>query len=125
MNYYTLSFPDYATARVAAKQLGFWDDESDSLKGSGQSQNPDESWFGWSITEIGQDPIDPQHPGEYDAEGNEVVPPQRLRGYYVNAVGQLPPAALTFLAPGGYGCAGVLYAGSNPAPTLLPAPSDQ
>lgn len=176
MAYYTLRFPDYATAKAAAQQLGFWSDpepvyewqptgevraiyvyrETDtgtehefhdyqpseeeiadgllefvridevpamaqvqvgmtegSLKTDGQSTDPETGEvFGWSITEIGLNPVDPQHPGEYDAEGNELVPPQRLQGYFVNAVGRLPEAAMAFLAPGGYGCAGVLYAGS-------------
>lgn len=113
MAYYTLQFPSYEVAKAAAQQLGFWDDDSDTLRTDGQSTDPETgAVFGWSITEIGLDPIDPQHPGEYDSEGNEITPPQRLSGYFVNAVGQLPEPALAFLAPGGYGCAGVLYAGS-------------
>ena len=33
----TLLFPDYETAVAAAKSLGFWDDDSDTLRTSGQT----------------------------------------------------------------------------------------
>lgn len=96
--YYTLRFPDYATAKTAALSLGFWDDEVDQLRTDGQSQRPDGSWYGWAIDEIGTNPVD------------------GAVGYFVNVVGELPPAALTYLAPGGYGCAGRLFAGSVAGP---------
>lgn len=114
MALYTLRFPSHATAKAAATALGFWDTEADTLKTSGQSQREDGAWYGWAIDGIGQDPV--IVPGEYDAEGNEITPPTRATGYFVNVTGELPPAAMAYLAPGGYGCAGRVFAGTVPGP---------
>jgi hypothetical protein len=115
MGLYTLRFPDYATARAAAQQLGFWDEDANTLKTVGQVVREDGILeYGWAIIEVGQDPVIEN--GEYDAEGNEIMPPVRLPGYVVNVSGNLPPAAAAFLAPGGYGCAGGLFAGTRPGP---------
>jgi len=114
MGLYTLRFPDYPTAKAAATALGFWDTdpEVDALKTSGQSQREDGSWFGWAIDDIGQDPV--IAPGTYDDEGVEITPPTTLPGYFVNVTGELPEPAMAYLAPGGYGCAGRLFAGTEP-----------
>lgn len=94
-NYYTLRFPDYATAKAAAQQLGFWNHDDDCLITDGQSRDPETGEvFGWSIVECGQDP------------------PGGSGGYYVNAVGRLPEPALSFLAPEPYGVVGPVFAGS-------------
>jgi hypothetical protein len=114
MALFTLRFPDYPTAKAAAIALDFWDAENDALKTSGQTKRSDGSWYGWAIDQIGQDPV--IEPGLYDSEGNEIEPPTRAIGYFVNVTGQLPDEALVFLAPGGYGCAGRLFAGTQPAP---------
>jgi hypothetical protein len=111
MGLYTLQFPDYATAQAAAQALGFWDDDTDALKTQGTSTRPDGSTFGWAIDDIGLDPIITA--GKYDDEGNEITPPVRLDGYFVNVTGELPEPALAFLATGGYGCAGRLFAGTS------------
>jgi hypothetical protein len=110
MALFTLRFDNYAQAKAAATQLGFWDLEEDQLKTGGQSTREDGTVYGWAIDEIGLDPV--ITPGEYDEEGNEVTPPVRLDGYFVNVTGELPEPALAFLAPGGYGCAGRLFAGT-------------
>lgn len=110
----TLQFPNYETAKAAATALGFWDTEADALRTSGQSQDADGSTFGWAIDEIGADPV--IIPGEYDDEGNEITPAVRLMGYFVNFTGELLPGVAAFLAPGGYGCAGRVFAGTAPAP---------
>lgn len=112
MAYYTLRFPNYAAAQAAAQQLGFWDEDNDALQVNGSGTRPDGTIYGWMIDEIGQDPIGT--PGTYDEEGNEVTPPTYLDGYFVNIVGELPPPALAYLAPGGYGCAGRVFAGTEP-----------
>jgi hypothetical protein len=112
MSLFTLQFPDYPTAKAAATALCFWDLDTDQLKTSGQSQREDGSWFGWAIDDIGQDPV--IAPGTYDDEGVEITPPVRLSGYFVNITGELPEPAMAFLAPGGYGCAGRLFAGTEP-----------
>lgn len=110
MALYTLAFPDYPTAQAAAQALGFWDDESNALRTQGTSVHPDGTVYGWAIDEIGQDPIITH--GEYDDEGVEITPPTRLSGYFVNVTGELPEPALAYLAPGGYGCAGRVFASS-------------
>lgn len=110
----TLQFPNYETAKAAATALGFWDTEADTLKTSGQSQREDGSWFGWAIDDIGQDPI--ITPGTYAEEGEEITPPARAIGYFVNVTGELPPTAMAYLAPEGYGCAGRVFAGTEPGP---------
>lgn len=110
MALYTLQFPDYATAQAAAQALGFWNEDTNALNTQGQSTRPDGTVFGWAIDEIGLDPI--ITPGEYDEEGNEITPPTRLTGYFVNVTGELPEPALAYLAPGGYGCAGRVFAGT-------------
>jgi hypothetical protein len=112
MALFTLQFPDYPTAKAAATALGFWDTEEDVLKTSGQSQREDGSFFGWAIDDIGQDPV--IAPGTYDDEGVEITPPTTLPGYFVNITGELPEPAMAYLAPGGYGCAGRLFAGTEP-----------
>jgi hypothetical protein len=112
MSLFTLQFPDYPTAKAAATALGFWDTEEDVLKTSGQSQREDGSWFGWAIDDIGQDPV--TAPGTYDEEGAEITPPTTLPGYFVNVTGELPEPAMAYLAPGGYGCAKRLFAGTEP-----------
>ena len=114
MALYTLRFTDYNEARAAATALGFWDEEEDLLKTSGQSQDENGTWFGWAIDDIGQDPI--VEAGEYDEEGVEITPPVRAVGYYVNVAGKPPEPALAYLAPGGYGSAGRLFAGTVPSP---------
>jgi hypothetical protein len=90
---YTLRFPSRTAAVSAAKALGFWDTSLDRLKTDGQSQAPDGSWYGWSIAEVGKNLSDPSD-----------------TGYYCNIVGQLPPEAMAYLAPEGYGAAGVRFA---------------
>ena len=114
MGFFTLQFPNFITARASAIALGFWDVDNDILRVSGQSQRTDGTWYGWAIDDIGQDPV--TAPGQYDSDGNEIEPPTRAIGYFVNVAGQLPEEALVFLAPGGYGCAGRLFAGTEPAP---------
>jgi hypothetical protein len=132
MAHYTLQFPDYATAQAAAQALGFWepttyiyDEQPDGelapigiqlegrLKTQGQSTHPDGTVCGWAIDDIGLDPV--ITPGEYDEEGVEITPPTTLPGYFVNVTGELPEPAMAYLAPGGYGCAGRLFAGTTPA----------
>jgi hypothetical protein len=109
MPLYTLQFPDRATAEAAAKSLGFWDDDADELRTSGQSIDPETGApFGWAIDDIGQDPV--ISPGTYDEDGNELTPPTRATGYFVNVTGQLPEPALAYTVP--YGSAGRLYAGT-------------
>jgi hypothetical protein len=110
MALYTLRFDDYDQAKAAATQLGFWNTEEDRLNTSGQSRREDGSVFGWAIDEIGQDP--PIAPGTYDEDGNELVPPTRADGYFVNVTGELPPGAEGFVVP--YGSAGRLFAGTQP-----------
>ena len=97
MAFYTLKFSNYAGAKAAAKQLGFWDDEVDALKVQGISTRPDGTTYGWMIDEIGKDPV----------EG--------LTGYIVNIVGELPPGVDQFRIP--YGSGGRLFAGSQPEAT--------
>jgi hypothetical protein len=112
MALYTLQFPDYATAKSAAQQLGFWDADGDRLRTDGQGQNGDGSWFGWSIDEVG---VCIDTPAEIDPETGEVVTPATLRsGYWVNVNGQLPGGANLddFLRP--YGTAGRVFAGTEP-----------
>jgi hypothetical protein len=111
MALFTLRFDNYAQAKAAATQLGFWDLEEDQLKTGGQSTREDGTVYGWAIDDIGLDPV--ITPGTYDEEGNEIDPPIRAVGYYVNVTGELPEPALAFLAPGGYGCAGRLFAGTQ------------
>jgi hypothetical protein len=108
MALYTLRFPDYATAKAAATQLGFWNTEEDALNTRGNSTREDGSVFGWAIDEIGQDPVITS--GTYDDEGNEIDPPIRATGYFVNVTGELPPDAEGFIVP--YGSAGRLFAGT-------------
>ena len=108
----TLLFPDYATAVAAAKSLGFWDDDSDTLRTSGQTIPEDGAPFSWAIDEIGTDPVVIQ--GTYDENGDELTPPTRLQGYAVNAAGELPEAALAYAIP--YGSAGRLFGGSGAEP---------
>jgi hypothetical protein len=108
----TLLFPDYHTAVAAAKALGFWDDDSDTLRTSGQTIPEDGAPFSWAIDEIGLDPVVIQ--GTYDDEGVELTPPTRLSGYAVNATGELPPAALAYAIP--YGSAARLFGGSGAEP---------
>jgi hypothetical protein len=110
MALFTLRFQDRPTAEAAAKALNFWDDDADELRTSGQSVDPDGTPFGWHIDEIGQDPI--ITPGEYDENGDELSPPVRAEGYFVNVTGQLPEPALAYVVP--YGSAGRVYAGTVP-----------
>lgn len=113
MGYYTLIFESREEAINLAKFLGFWDYNSDSLRTCGQSMDGGQGLFGWAISEYCQDPIDPNSPGEYNEYGDEVVPPGRLLGFYVNVIGVLPPAAYAYLAPGGYGCTGAIFMGTE------------
>ena len=108
----TLLFPDYPTAVTAAKSLGFWDDDSDTLRTSGQTIPETGAPYSWAIDEIGQDPA--VIPGTYDEEGNELTPPTRLSGYAVNATGEIPEAAMAYAIP--YGSAGRVFAGGGPEP---------
>ena len=108
----TLLFPDYATAVAAAKSLGFWDDDSDTLRTSGQTIPETGAPSSWAIDEIGADPV--VIPGTYDDEGNELTPPTRLSGYAVNCVGEMPEAALAYAIP--FGSAGRVFAGGGPEP---------
>lgn len=114
---YTLRFPDYPTAQAAAMQLGFWDTEENTLKVTGQVLKEDGTLdYGWCIDEIGLNPIVPT--GEVDENGIEIT--EQIQGYYVNASGKLPPAVLAFLAPGGYGSAGKVFAGTVAGPHAEP-----
>lgn len=115
MNYATLLFPDYASAVAAAKSLGFWDDDNDMLRTAGQTINANGLAFSWAIDAIGMDPVVVQ--GEFDEEGNELTPPLRLKGYAVNAFGELPGAALVYAIP--YGSAGRVFSGTSPDPHTL------
>ena len=108
----TLLFPDYATAVAAAKSLGFWDDDSDTLRTSGQTIPETGAPFSWAIDEIGADPV--VIPGTYDDEGNELTPPTRLSGYAVNCVGEIPEAAMAYAIP--FGSAGRVFAGGGADP---------
>jgi hypothetical protein len=107
MAYYTLKFPDYATAQRVAKDLGFWDAATDTLKVTSLGTNPDGTSYGWMIDEIGQDPIVTL--ATYDEEGNELTPAERLEGYIVNVVGELPPGVDQFRIP--YGSGGRAFTG--------------
>ena len=108
----TLLFPDYETAVAAAKSLGFWDDDSDTLRTNGQTIPETGAPYSWAINEIGTDPVVIQ--GTYDEEGNELTPPTRLSGYAVNATGELPEAITPFMIP--YGSAARLFGGSGADP---------
>jgi hypothetical protein len=107
---YTLRFDNYDQAKAAATALGFWDAEEDTLNTRGNSIDADGKVFGWAIDDIGQDPV--ITPGTYDEDGNELVPPTRADGYFVNVTGELPPGAEGFVVP--YGSAGRLFAGTQP-----------
>jgi hypothetical protein len=109
MNHVTLLFPNHETAVAAAQSLGFWNEEEDRLNTQGQTIREDGTAFSWMIDEIGQDPV--VVPGEYDEEGNELTPPQRLTGYAVNACGELPESVMTYAIP--YGSAGRVFAGTT------------
>jgi hypothetical protein len=118
MSYATLLFPDCLAAVAAAKALGFWDIVNDQLLTQGQTIREDGTAFSWAIDEIGLDPV--VVPGEYDEEGNELVPPKRLTGYAVNACGELPEGVMAYAIP--YGSAGRVFAGTVAEPfTLEPA----
>ena len=108
----TLLFPDYETAVAAAKSLGFWDDDSDTLRTSGQTIPESGPPFSWAIDEIGLDPVVIQ--GTYDEEGTALTPPTRLSGYAVNCVGEMPEAAMAYAIP--YGSAARLFGGSGAEP---------
>jgi hypothetical protein len=108
----TLLFPDYETAVASAKALGFWDDDSDTLRTSGQTIPETGAPFSWAIDEIGADPVVIQ--GTYDENGDELAPPTRLAGYAVNATGELPEAAMAYAIP--YGSAARLFGGSGADP---------
>ncbi len=173
----TLLCPDYETATLAAKQLGFWKDPEpiydfvetgettthyhyvDTETGEphsftylpegnelveegvlvpadpftteepvlnwqqvgmsegrvapgGQSTNENGVAYSWSIDEIGLDPV--VISGTYDEEGNQVTPSKKLQGYAVNAIGQIPEAALIYAIP--YGSAGRTFSGYNMEP---------
>jgi hypothetical protein len=107
MAYYTLKFPSYAAAQKAAKDLGFWDAEIDTLKVTSLGTRPDGTTYGWMIDEIGQDPI--VKLATYDEEGNELTPAEHLEGYIVNVVGELPPGVDAFRIP--YGSGGRTFTG--------------
>lgn len=112
MALYTLQFPNYATAKAAAQQLGFWDADADRLKTDGQGQHPDGTWFGWSIDEVGT-VVDT--PAEIEPETGEVTAPATFKpGYWVNVTGELPGGSdlSAFLRP--YGSAGRVFAGTEP-----------
>jgi hypothetical protein len=110
MAYVTLCFPNYATAKGAAQALGFWDEDADRLRTDGQSQNPDGSWFGWSIDEIG---LAVDTPAVVDPETGEVTSEATFKlGYYVNVTGELPPAIDQYMVP--YGSGGRVFVGTSP-----------
>jgi hypothetical protein len=110
MALYTLQFPTYEVARAAAQSLGFWDDAADRLRTDGQGQNPDGSWFGWSIDEVG---LCIDVPAVVDPETGEVLEPPTFKpGYYVNATGELPEAVSAYIVP--YGSGGRVFAGTAP-----------
>lgn len=81
------------------------------VKSSGQSIGENGVVFGWCIDEIGLNPIVVN--GEYDEEGNILVAPKKLKGYAVNATGDIPEAAMVYAIP--YGSAGRIFAGNPPA----------
>lgn len=134
--YYTLRFTDRNAAMTIAVSLGFarsfsiTEDQATGevdLDGApicnhvevgidheliiqGTGTRPDGTIYGWMIDEIGQNPVVTQ--STYDEDGIELTPAVTLSGYFVNIVGELPPAAHAYLAPGGYGCAGRVFAGS-------------
>ena len=107
--YYTLRFPDYATAKAACQSLGYWreatDDQPEGPITDGQITGED-GVRGFSISIIGQDPI--VTPATYDEEGNELSPAVQLTGYYVNVAGLLPAAVESFVVE--YGSAGRRFA---------------
>jgi hypothetical protein len=108
---YVLRFPNYDAARLAAISLGFWDEENDMLRSDGQSIDAATGErFGWSIVLCGQDPI--IQPAQYNSSGVEIAPAVRASGYYVNLIGQLPPAAMSFIAPEPYGTVPPIIAGT-------------
>ena len=103
--YYTLRFPDYATAKAACQSLGYWREATqDTPEGpitDGQITGPD-GVRGFSIDEIGLDPI--VTAATFDEDGVELTPAVQLQGYYVNVAGLLPQAVEPFQVE--YGSAG-------------------
>lgn len=95
MIYITLRFPDRPTAITLAKSLGYWDDENDQLRTSGQVQRTDGTAYSWGIDEIGQ--VEDQD------------------GWWANIVGaELPAALAPYVVP--YGSGGRVFAGTEPEP---------
>lgn len=110
LNYATVLFPNYTTAVAAAKSLGFWDEETNTLRVSGHSFTKEGRPFIWAIEEVGQDiEIDP---GIYDEEGGEIAPPSILAGYAVNVSGDIPEEVAPYVIP--YGSAGRVFEGTVP-----------
>ena len=108
-SYYTLRFPDYATAKAACQALGYWRDATDTQPEGpitdGQIVTP-EGVRGFSIDPIGLDPVIAS--GTYDEAGNELTPPTRASGYFVNVAGALPQAVEPYQVE--YGSAGHQFA---------------
>jgi hypothetical protein len=106
--YYTLRFPDYATARAACQSLGYWreatNDQPEGPITDGQIIGPN-GVRGFSISVIGLDPLITA--ATYDEKGNELTPAVQLSGYYVNVAGILPAAAAPYQVP--YGSAGMRF----------------
>ena len=114
MPLYTLQFPDYATAKAAAEQLGFWDVDADRLRTDGQGQHVDGTWFGWGIDEIG---VCVDVPAEVDPETGDVITPATFKpGYWVNVVGELPDGMDLTPYLRSYGSGGRVFAGTSPEP---------
>lgn len=102
-NYYTLRFNSYNEAKAVCQQLGYWREATEDIPEGpitdGQIVGPD-GVRGFSIAEIGQDPVLP--------DGTQ------LQGYYVNVAGLLPAAAEAYQVE--YGSAGLRFQEGPPAP---------
>jgi hypothetical protein len=114
MALFTLRFPSYPVAVAAAKALDFWDEEADQLKTDGQSVDPvTGEKFGWNITYVGAEVITP---AVTDESGDVTTPAVFSTDVFAIVTGQLPPEAIPFLDPRGYGYSGHLFAGTEPGP---------
>lgn len=108
MALFTLRFPNYPTAVAAATALGFWDADADQLRTDGQSVDPETgNTYGWNITYCGHEVLSFATEAEPAALSSEV---------FAIVTGSLPPEAMAYLDPRGYGHSGHLFAGTVPGP---------
>lgn len=113
MSLYTLRFSDFPTAKAAATALGFWDTEADQLRTDGQSIDPETGEvFGWSIAYCGPELITQ---AVTDETGKVITPAVLSNDVYTIVTGQLPPEAVPFLDPRGYGYSGHVFS-DEPTP---------